>query len=258
MGLEGLWERDRLITTTTPLRTPFSPQALIRCPNIFPRGHSHLYLTDHLHRDFPHHSLEVFGRKSWEFGCVICWYLEIYWHLPQQVGSGSNEGKEPESDIVKEEVFRVYSSRVLSISLCFLFFPRALTRHLPSLPVRDWWANMSVWRLMKEGGQELMVATTKSPACCDFSFQGWSDPGVMDGTQSPSFWGPVQQFSSAIVVFFFCGGVWSTLTVQIELALGKRWACIFDKKIFEEYLNWHFKELQAMSRLIPIACLQYR
>ena len=101
-------ERDRLITTTTPPRTPFPPRALIRCPNIFPRGHSHLYLTDHLHRDSPHHSLEVFGRKSWEFGCVICWYLEIYWHLPQQVGSGSNEGKEPESDFVKEEVFQVY------------------------------------------------------------------------------------------------------------------------------------------------------
>ena len=46
----------------------------------------------------------------------------------------------------------------------------------------------------------------------------WSNGWV--GTQSPSFWGPVQQFSSAIVVLFFCGGVWSTLTVQIELALG--------------------------------------
>ena len=181
MGLEGLWERDRLITTTTPppdsLPTPsFNPLS-----KHLSQGSLTLVSDRSSSQGFPPHSMEVFGRKSWEFGCVICWYLEIYWHLPQQVGSGSNEGKEPESDIVKEEVFRVYSSRVLSNSLCFLFFPRALTRHLPSLPVRDWWANMSVWRLMKEGGQELMVATTKSPACCDFSFQGWLDPGVMNG-----------------------------------------------------------------------------
>ena len=46
----------------------------------------------------------------------------------------------------------------------------------------------------------------------------WSNGWV--GTQSPSFWGPVLQFSSAIVVLFFCGGVWSTQTIQIELALG--------------------------------------
>ena len=135
MGLEGLCERDRLITTTTPLRTPFPPRALIRCPNIFPRGHSHLYLTDHLHRDSPHHSLEVFGRKSWEFGCVICWYLEIYWHLPQQVGSGSNEGKEPESDIVKEKCFEFIVLEFFPFHCVFYSFPE---RWLSTFPHWRW------------------------------------------------------------------------------------------------------------------------
>ena len=51
----------------------------------------------------------------------------------------------------------------------FSSFPGAVTPRFSSLASRDWWANMSLWRLMKEGGQGRMVRPRHHhPAPCYF------------------------------------------------------------------------------------------
>ena len=108
----------------------FSPPLFCLSPSCFnplskhlPQGsltHTQTFLKSSFHHQFTVKrisALKVFDRKTWEFCCVICRYLEIYWHLPQQVGSGWNEGEKVKTEFFTKSYENIWILRCFSKTL---------------------------------------------------------------------------------------------------------------------------------------------
>ena len=153
--------RDSLITTTAS-PPPLLSSALIHCPNIFPRGHSHSNISNTSPFDRQSKGFQLWKYLIEKAGNSVAWFVDIWKFIGiclnrsevvQMRGKNWKRSRIPSQESLTQ--FFCVPVKLLSC-WCFLF-PRSGDSPPFLIAVRDWWANMSLWRLMKEGGQGRMV-----------------------------------------------------------------------------------------------------